>query len=235
MLNTIVAESIDELITELESRIDEGAPIRDALRALLSDDVSRHKRIIFNGDGYSEEWVAEAERRGLLNYRSTLDAFPSLMAEKNVALFERYNVLTGRELASRHEIMVEQYFLTVNIEGETAAEMARTMILPAASRYLTELVESMGRAKEAGLPAKGLERTAKALAESLEQLIAALETLAEQNAELGGDSVHAKAEHMRTNIIPAMAAVRRHADELEKMVPDDLWAIPTYRDMLFVK
>ena len=103
VLNTIVAEAIDEMITELESRIEAGAEIRDALRALLSDDVSLHKRIIFNGDGYSDEWVDEAERRGLLNFRHTLEALPSLVSAQNAELFERYQVLSRRELASRHE------------------------------------------------------------------------------------------------------------------------------------
>lgn len=125
--------------------------------------------------------------------------------------------------------------MTINIEGETAADMARTMILPAASRYLSELLLCADRADDLGMKAKGVRRTAEAVSESIDGLVEALEHLVEQNAELGGEEVHSKAEHMRANIIPAMAAVRTRVDELEKMVPDDLWPIPTYRDMLFVK
>lgn len=235
VLNTIVAEAIDEMITDLESRMSDGVEIGEALRALLSAEVPKFKRIIFNGDGYSDEWVEEAERRGLLNLRSTLDALPSLVESKNAELFEKYSVLSRRELESRHEIMVEQYFMTLNIEGETAADMARTMILPAASRYLSDLLQCMERASDVGMRVAGVEATARPLAASIDGLVEALDHLVKQNAELGGDEVHDKAEHMHNNIIPAMAAVRERVDELEKMVPDDLWPVPTYRDMLFVK
>ncbi len=235
VLNTIVAEAIDEMVTDLESRMAGGDDLGQALRGLLADEAKNFKRIIFNGDGYSDEWVEEAERRGLLNLRSTLDALPSLVGSKNADLFEKYQVLSRRELESRHEIMVEQYFMTINIEGETAADMARTMILPAATRYLSELLLCADRADEVGVKVKGVENTARAVAESIEGLVDALDHLVAQNAELGGDEVHSKAEHMQENIIPAMAAVRTRVDELEKMVPDDLWPIPTYRDMLFVK
>lgn len=235
VLNTIVAEAIDEMVTELESRMSGGAELGEALRGVLSEEVKGFKRIIFNGDGYSDEWVEEAERRGLLNLRSTLDALPSLVESKNAQLFEKYQVLSRRELESRHEIMVEQYFMTVNIEGETAADMARTMVLPAATRYLSELLLCADRADEVGVKTKGVATTARAVAEAIDGLVESLDHLVEQNAELGGDEVQSKAEHMRANIIPAMAAVRARVDELEKMVPDDLWPIPTYRDMLFVK
>ncbi|MEK9501478.1 glutamine synthetase III family protein [Gaopeijia maritima] len=235
VLNTIVAEAIDEMVTNLESRTADGVEIGEALRALLSEEVPKFKRIIFNGDGYSDEWVEEAERRGLLNLRSTLDALPSLVESKNAELFEKYSVLSRRELESRHEIMVEQYFMTINIEGETAADMARTMILPAASRYLSDLLQCMERADDVGIKVAGVEATARAVAEAVDGLVEALDHLVKQNAELGGEEVHDKAEHMRANIIPAMNAVRERGDELEKMVPDDLWPVPTYRDMLFVK
>jgi glutamine synthetase len=150
-------------------------------------------------------------------------------------MFEKYKVLTTRELASRHEIFTEQYFYTINIEGETAADMARTMILPAAIRYLSELLQAAERADDVGIKSKGLTRTAQHVAGLVDELRDAIDHLVEQNAELGGDEVEEKAEHMRANIIPAMAAVRAAADKLEKVVPDDLWPIPTYRDMLHVK
>jgi glutamine synthetase len=235
VLNTIVAEAIDEMVTDLEGAVGGGAELEDALRDLLVREVRGFKRIIFNGDGYAPEWVEEAERRGLLNRRSTLDALPSLVDAKNAELFERYDVLSRRELESRHEILVEQYFKTVNIEGETAADMARTMVLPAAIRYLSELLTTVERADGAGVKVKGIERAAETVAAVIEELTVSLDELVAQNAELGGDDLHSKAEHMRAHIIPAMAKVRRAVDALEKLVPDDLWPIPTYRDMLFVK
>jgi glutamine synthetase len=155
--------------------------------------------------------------------------------EKNRDLFERYGVLTPRELESRYHILLEQYFMTVNIEGETAEYMAQTQILPAAVRYLTDLLQVVEAADEADLKPTGVLRTARKVNDLVNELTEKLETLAEQNQELGGDSVMEKAQHMQDNIIPAMQAVRDAVDPLERLVPDDLWPIPIYRDMLFVK
>ncbi|NNF37414.1 MAG: glutamine synthetase type III [Gemmatimonadetes bacterium] len=235
VLNTIVAEAIDEMVGDLESRMGGGADLGAALQGLLADEAKDFKPIIFNGDGYSAEWVEEAERRGLLNLRSTMDALPSLVDSKNIELFEKYEVLSHRELESRYEIKVEQYFMTINIEGETAGDMARTMVLPAAVRYLSELLQCADRADEVGIKVKGIETTAAAVADAINRLVEKLAVLDAQNAELGGEEVESKAEHMRANIIPAMAEVREVVDELEDLVPDDLWPVPTYRDMLFVK
>jgi glutamine synthetase len=235
VLNTIVAEAIDEMVTQLESAIAGGASLDDALRDLLVAETKAFKPIIFNGDGYSDEWVEEAERRGLLNLRSTMDALPSLVDAKNAELFEKYDVLSRAELESRHEIFVEQYFYKINIEGETAADIASTMILPAANRYLSELLQCAERADDVGLKVRGVLKTAAEVSELIDELSDALDHLNEQNAELGGEEVTEKAEHMRSNIIPAMERVRAAADRLEKVVADDLWPLPTYREMLFVK
>ncbi|HZD04917.1 MAG TPA: glutamine synthetase III [Longimicrobiales bacterium] len=235
VLNTVVAESIDELATHLEHEVDEGKDLNDALQALLAEEVHTFKRIIFNGDNYAPEWVDEAERRGLLNLRSTMDALPQLVEEKNAAIFEKYGVLSRRELESRYEIGVEQYFLTVNIEGETAADLARTMILPAANRYLSELLQTLERAEGASVSAHGIESTTRHLTGLIDELVDGLDVLVAQNAELGGDETLSKAMHMKENIIPAMSRVLAVVDRLEKVTPDDLWPIPTYRDMLFIK
>jgi len=235
VLNTIVAESIDDLCTSLEAELEKGTSFDDALRELLAAEIHEFKHVIFNGDNYSDEWVVEAESRGLLNLKSTMDALPRIVDEKNAALFEKYGVLSHRELESRYEIFVERYFMTINIEGETAQHMAQTMILPAAARYLSELVETADRADEVGMKTEGVMATARRVNELVDRLTAAIDVLAEQNQELGGDDVVSKAEHMRANIIPAMTAVRDAADRLERIVPDDQWPVPTYRDMLFVK
>ncbi|HEU0015311.1 MAG TPA: glutamine synthetase III [Longimicrobium sp.] len=235
VLNTIMAESLDEMTTALEAELAGGAEFEDALRRLLSEEIRRVKRIVFNGDGYSEEWHAEAERRGLLNLRTTLDAFEHLASDKNSALFEKYGVLTAREVESRHEVALDQYFKTVNIEGETTADMAATMVLPAAVRYLNDLVAAADRTRTLGVETRGLTRTVQIVNGLVDELRDALDELTRQNEELGGDDVHSKAHHMRDHVIPAMTAVRAAADRLEKVVPDDYWPLPTYRDMLFVK
>jgi glutamine synthetase len=235
VLNTIVAESIDDMCTRLEADLDKGTSFEDALRAALAAATREFKHIIFNGDNYTEEWVEEAKRRGLLNLKSTMDALPAIVAEKNAALFEKYGVLTHRELESRYEIYVDQYFKTINIEGETGQYMAQTMVLPAATRYLSELLNTAERAEDVGVKVNGVVTTAKRLNDLIDQLVEKLDVLAAQNQELGGDDVLSKAEHMRRNIIPALNDVRDAVDRLERIVPDDLWPFPTYREMLFIK
>jgi glutamine synthetase len=235
VLNTIVAESVSEMADELAAATERGASLDDALRALLRKEIPRFKRIIFNGDGYSKEWGEEAERRGLLNMRSTMDALPTLSNRKNLDLFDNYHVLSNDELESRVEVKVEQYFISVNIEGETAAQMARTIILPAAVRYLNTLTGALNGMSELGTTMDGLAGETKKLADSVDELIKKLAKLDKRNAELGGEDVRSKALHVRDNVIPAMDAVRVVCDRLERMIPADLWPLPTYQEMLFVK
>jgi glutamine synthetase len=235
VLNTIVAEAIDDLCVKLEADLEKDTTIDDALRNLLAEEIHEFKHVIFNGDNYSEEWVREAERRGLLNLPGTMDALPCIVAEKNTALFEKYGVLSRRELESRYEIYVERYFMMVNIEGETGQHIAQTMILPAAARYLSDLLGTAERADDVGLKAEGILTIARQVNELIDRLTDKLAVLSEQNQELGGDDLVSKAQHMRQNIIPALNAVRDVVDPLERIVPDDYWPIPTYRDMLFIK
>jgi glutamine synthetase len=167
--------------------------------------------------------------------KATMDALPALVQKKNVALFEKYGVLSRRELESRHEIALDQYFKQVNIEGETAAELASTMILPAATRYLSDLLTLAERASDVNMKTEGVLGTAKAVNALVDELADKLATLVKQNAALGGDDVHSKAEHMFHDIVPAMRDVRSVVDKLEKIVPDEYWPMPKYREMLFVK
>jgi glutamine synthetase len=235
VLNTIVAESLDDMSTALEAQVADGAAFEDALRTLLAAEIKANIHVIFNGDGYSDEWKDEAARRGLLNLPNTLDALERLTDDKNVYLFEKYGVLTHRELESRHEVGLDQYFKTVNIEGETTADIGRTMILPAAIRYLNELLAIAERGGAQGLDVSGVTKTLGQINDLINELNVALTHLVAQNAETGGEDLESKAHHMHDNIIPAMAAVRSAADQLEKVIPDDYWPMPTYRDMLFVK
>ncbi|MCL6526564.1 MAG: glutamine synthetase III [Thermaceae bacterium] len=227
VLNTIVAESIDVLGERLEAGLKKGKSLEEALLEVLKDTYKKHNRIIFNGDGYSEAWHQEAERRGLLNLRTALDAIERLTSEKNAALFAKYGVLNERELEARQEVMYDIYFKSVNIEGETTEWIAQTQILPGALAYLADL-EAVSKSKAAARTAEQVTRAADALSD-------ALEALKQQNAALGGDTVHEKAYHMRDRVLPAMGEVRKAADALEKLVAADHWPLPSYRDMLFIK
>ncbi|HKP76171.1 MAG TPA: glutamine synthetase III [Longimicrobiaceae bacterium] len=235
VLNTIMAESLDEMCTLLDAELKNGASFEDALSKLIASEIRRVKRIVFNGDGYSDEWQAEAARRGLLNMKTTLDALETFDSPKNAHLFEKYGVLSHRELESRVEVVYDQYFKTVNIEGETAEHIASTMILPAAVRYLNDLLAAADRGKTLGLASSGVTETIRQVNEVVDELRTSLDALVAQNAELGGDDVKSKSYHMRDHVIPAMLAVRAAVDRLEKLVPDDYWPLPTYRDMLFIK
>jgi glutamine synthetase len=235
ILNTIVAEAVDLLCAKLDASLEKGDTFADALQALLAEEIHEFKHVVFNGDNYSDEWVKEAESRGLLNLTSTMDALPQLVTEKNLELFDKYDVLSHRELESRYEIYVEQYFMTINIEGETGQYIAQTMILPAAIRYLGDLTAAAKRSAEVGITASGVVKTAEAVNDLIDRLTDKIAVLAEQNQVLGGDDIISKADHMRNDIIPALTEVRDLVDRLERIVPDDLWPIPTYRDMLFVK
>ncbi len=239
VLNVIVAEALDEMTTLLEATL-EGKEatneevLETAVAEVLRVVVSHSKPIIFNGDNYTEAWHEEAAARGLLNLRSTLDALDHLLDKKNVEIFEKYDVLSERELESRHEIMMEQYFLTINIEAETTETLARTMVLPAAVRYLSELVDTLARGKEVGLSFAGVHETAEAVGGMIDALRAAIDALIMQNKQRE-DNLEENARHMKNEVIPAMEAVRHAADDLERAVPHDLWPLPTYREILFVK
>jgi len=235
VLNTIVAESLDQMGDSLEASLADGLEIDDAIGVVVRGVVQESKAIIFGGDNYAEEWTEEAERRGLLNLRNTLDALHHLLDDKNIRLFEDYGVLSEAELRSREEIMIEQYFLTINIEGETTESIARRMILPAAVRYLGELVRTVESATDLGLSVEGVRETAVEISAYINGLSEALNNLIAQNKDLGGASTQEKALHMREKVIPAMSDVRYYADKLERGVDHELWPLPTYKQMLFVK
>jgi glutamine synthetase len=224
VLNTIVAESIDTMADRLEAALAGGTPLDDAVLEVVREFYSANKRIVFDGDGYSEEWHAEAAERGLSNLPPTPDALPAIIDEQTIAAFSRYGVLSERELESRYEVLVEQYIITLNIEAETAASIARTMILPAAIRHVGEL-------KLAGV--ETLVTETSGLIDELVEAIFALEVANRDHPEIQGTMTHAKYE--RDIVIPAMLAVRDVADRLERIVADDLWPLPKYAEMLFIK
>jgi glutamine synthetase len=225
VLNTIVAQSIDELAEELEQALQGGAELEAALRPILQRTYAANKQIIFGGDNYAPEWHEEAERRGLLNLRATPDALPYLVNDETTALLSNYGVLSERELQSRYEVFLEQYVTKINIEAETVASIARTMLLPAAARHLATL-------RGAQLPELSQE-----CVELIELFTDALGELEERNLAESQphDDVLEHARYMRDKVLPAMEAVRVAADALEKIVADDLWPLPKYSEILFIK
>ncbi|MDL2343214.1 glutamine synthetase III [Deinococcus sp. MIMF12] len=228
VLNTIVADAVQTLTTELEARLSRGLALDEAVGEIVRGTYSAHRRIVFGGDGYSAEWHREAEEeRGLLNLRTSIDAIRHLNDEKNLRLFGRFGVLSERELAARQEILYDIYFKTVNIEGETTEAVAQTMILPAAVDYLVDLGQAGG--------SRAVRSTLAEVEAAADELYGALQLLREQNRALGGDEAHEKAHHVRDHVLPAMDGVRQAADRLEKLVADRHWPLPTYRQMLFVK
>jgi glutamine synthetase len=225
VLNTIIAEAVDYLSEELEDALETGTELEAALRPILQRSYAANKQVVFSGDGYSEEWTTEAENRGLLNLHTTADALPYLISDDTETVFSNYGVLSQRELESRYEVMLEQYVMTLNIEAETASSMAKTMLLPAAARYKTLLLSA-----ELG----DLAGQTDALISQLVTKIKALETANLSENQPKGD-IQKAAEYTRDTVIPAMNAVREVGDKLEAVVADDLWPLPKYSEILFVK
>ena len=231
VLNTIMADSLDYLATALESAVAGGEDFDAAVQKLLTDVITEHGAVVFNGDGYSDNWQIEAAQRGLPNLKTTLDAIPELITPESVELFERYGVFNERELHSRYEVRLEQYALTIGVEAKLACEIGSTVILPAAMRYQTELAQNVAAMKAAGFPAEMslLGQVSAPIAELTSALTGLKAALA---AHVEGS--FAEALHARDVLLPAMDAVRAAADALEAIVADDLWPLPTYQEMLFI-
>jgi len=231
-INTIMAESLDYIATDLEAAVAAGTDFDGAVQSLLTQIITEHGAVVFNGDGYSDAWPVEAEKRGLANLRTTLDALPELITESAMDLFEKYSVFNHREMHSRYEIGLEQYALTIGVEARLTLEMGSTQVLPAAVRHQTELAVNVGALKAAGIDAD--TDALLAVSGPIAGLRTALAALKDALAADTGHEALAEAEHARDALLPAMAAVRTAADELEELVADDLWPLPTYQEMLFI-
>jgi len=234
-LNVAVTESLDYIATELEKGLKEGKKLPAAVKALLTKLIKDNKRIIFNGNGYSDEWQKEAGKRGLLNHRTSVDAYSEALKPDVVKAFEKYGVLNERELHARYDVAVEQYNKTVNIEAQLMVLMTNRYILPAAYRYQAQLGEAVAAVKAAGSTAKETKRSLDGiirLTDDAKGRVDALQSLLEHEAD-GSAEKHAK--YFRDKVIPAMNGLREVGDQLEAIVPHDLWPLPTYREMLFVK
>ncbi len=231
IMNTIFAEVISEFADELEKASD----FKSALNALLVKTVKEHKKVIFNGNGYSDEWIAEAEKRGLPNLVSTVDAIPHYTDEKYVRIFEKFKVYTKTELASRTEILLENYYKVINIEALTMLDMSKKLILPAAIEYTKLICETIVAKKTAGIDSTLETKLANELSAITSSLGLAINTLDEKRiaSKEHEDTVEGLARYYRDEVFVAMQSLRAVADELEMAMPAKYWPIPTYTDLLF--
>lgn len=231
--NLILAESLDYIATTLEPVSRGNGKFDDAVRKVLKSIMVEHGRIIFNGDGYTEEWHQHAEKeRGLPNLRTSADALPVLGSKEVIELFSNYNVLSERELSSRLEVQLEQYVMQVGVEANLVLQIGRTHIFPAVIRYATELAGAAEELQELGIDLDNdtLQVVADK-ANALQKHLSKLEKLLTHE----GDDLHAESQYACNVILPQLLQIREVVDALEGYVADDLWSLPSYQEMLFIK
>ncbi|MEG6586532.1 glutamine synthetase III family protein [Dendrosporobacter sp. 1207_IL3150] len=231
--NTIVAEVLSEVADRLEKADD----VQEEVKAILVEYVTKHKRVVFNGNGYSDEWVVEAEKRGLPNLKTTVEAIKALVAEKNLAVMEKHGVLSRVEMHSRYEIELENYIKTINIEALTMIEMAKRQILPSTIKFATSLAASINTIKATGVAADlsaqiELLTEVSALSAALKKNIGVLEEAVEKASNVHGDT-YEQASLFRFDVFEKMGALREVADTLETLVDKEFWPMPTYGELLF--
>ena len=233
-LNTIVAEELSKIADTLEIRLNEGEEWSKAVGEVIRDTINAHKRIIYNGNNYSKEWIAEAKTRGLLNLRTTPDALPHFVAKKNIDLYTKHHVFTETEMRSRNEIHFESYYKVEMIEARTMVDMINKDILPSVIGYKRELAESVIASNQIGLDsalemqlADEINHKLMALNTAHKSLIAAIES-----ADKIGDWEN-RSYYIRDGLIPAMDKARAAVDELEVIVGREHWCYPTYSELLF--
>jgi glutamine synthetase len=229
-LNTIVAEILSRIADRLEKTKD----IDSEAQKIITEIVKKHKRIIFNGNNYSEDWLKEAEKRGLPNIRSTVAAIPTLISEKTVKVYEKHGVLSKAEMHSRYEIFLEAYIKTINIEALTMLDMAKRQILPASLEYAGKVAATMSSLKIVAAKSSTADNVLAELTSTIDSFgknIKALEATLAENGH--NDNVLKHAEYYRDVVFTAMAKLRIDGDKLETMVDASLWSLPTYADLLF--
>ena len=229
VINTIVAETLTEIADELEGSKD----FKNDAFELATRIFAEHDRIIFNGNGYSDEWVKEAERRGLDNLKTTPEALPRFVSQKSVDVFTKQEVLTEIEVKTRGEIMMEEYNNTLHFEMLTMLEMAKQEILPACLKYTKFVTDDIASKKAIGLDAPNETDRARTLTTLTEELITRIDTLDKASEKVGGEDAYAIGMYYKDTVIPAMDALRETADTLETMVSKEYWPFPTYTDLLY--
>ncbi|WP_024831820.1 glutamine synthetase III [Ruminiclostridium josui] len=233
VLNTIVAEVLQKFADTLEGQSDLSSAVTD----LISETIKNHKRIIFNGNNYTDEWVAEAESRGLLNLKSTVECIPTFIKDKNVAVFVKHGVLSKSEIESRYEILLENYIKTINIEACTMISMAKTQLLPAAFKFSKDLSDTINSVKATGMSVEVSAQSSvlKELSPVLSSFSSNINALkkAVEKASAEDTSALKQAEAFSKIVVPAMEALRADADKLEAIIPKDLYPFPSYAELLF--
>jgi glutamine synthetase len=233
-LNVAMTEALDYVATQLETAGKGKKSLEAAVKDLLPKIIKENKRIIFNGNNYAEEWQKDAAKRGLLNLTNSVDAFPELIKPDVVKIFEKYKVMNSRELHARYDVAVEQYIKTINIEAQLMVLLADRYVLPAVLRYQKDVAESVKAVKDAG----GSTREAKKVLDKITGLVDEFRARTEKitkGLEHHDSNAVKHAKHMRDVIVPAMAELRETGDQIEVLVPHELWPLPTYREMLFIK
>lgn len=230
VLNTIVAEAFSDACDRLEK----AESIPDAVHDLIKENLSKHQRVIFNGNGYSEEWVEEAARRGLPNIRSMVEAIPELVRPESVAMFEKFHVFTRTELESRAEVKYEHYAKTINIEAKAMIDIATKQIIPAVIKYAKSLADAVNAIRAAGADVSVEQELLAQTTELLGRTQSALKNLKEKEAKActmeAGESC---AKYYHDEVMTAMVALREPVDELEMIVDKDMWPMPSYGDLMF--
>lgn len=230
VLNTIVAEAFADACDILEKADDFDLAVHDLIKEYLTE----NQRIIFNGNGYSDEWVAEAERRGLPNIKSMVEAIPAITTDKAVELFERFSVFTKAELESRAEIQYEAYAKAINIEARTMIDMASKQFLPAFIKYTKTLADTVNAVKAAGVDASVQTETLKEASALMAETKAALDRLVKVTGEAAAkEEGEVQATYYHTEVVPAMDALRTPVDKLEMIVDKEAWPMPSYGDLIF--
>jgi len=237
VLNTIAAESLDYMATELEKvagKTPTPARLQAAVLSVLKKVIRQHKRVIFGGDNYSAEWHDEAEERGLPHFRDSVEAFAVLRQKKIADLFRKYGVLSKAELDSRTHIAYEKYIKQIDIEAQTMISMARTMILPAALQHQAKVAQAVSVTEAAGVKCLDTHQALGEFVNLVSRFREALGRLEKAVAHEEGDPIK-HAQWIKDKVKPAMADLRTLADMIELHVESSLWPMPTYREMLFLK
>jgi glutamine synthetase len=235
ILNVAMADSLEYIANELEAATAKGEELNKAVGKLLVKIIKAHKRIVFNGNGYADEWQKEAAKRKLLNLKNTVDALTELVRPEAVKLLDRFKILTEREVHARYEVFLENYNKTINIEGQLAVLMANRYILPAALEYQKQIGQSVAAVKAGGGTSVSGKKLLASYTKLVDKLAANTAALEQALGHAAGASAEKHAKYMRDKVVPAMTKLREVADQIEAATPHEIWPLPTYREMLFVK
>jgi glutamine synthetase len=234
-LNAAMAESLDYVANDLEGATAKGEELNKAVGKLLTKIIKEHKRIIFNGNNYAAEWEKEAGKRKLLNLKNTVDALPQLVTKETLQLFDKYKILNEREMHARYEVFLENYNKTINVEGNLMVLMANRYILPAALEYQKQVGQSVAAVRAGGGSSVQGKKLLLAYTKLVDRFKAQTDALAGVLGHAGGGSAEKHAKYMRDKVVPAMTKLRELGDQIEELTPHEIWPLPTYREMLFVK